>query len=186
MASGRPSGHRHRHVFSTLDNRTRGEPLSDRSIRNLVGAYLEALRLKEPGISCHSLRHSFATRPLAGGAKLESIQDTLYADNQNQRGGRTMKTFKMTLVELESILEERIQARKRLVVALAAMLKEEILENARLVEDFVCYECFGAAKITPLIKVWDENLGKHIVVCSKDREHEGNIRKASAEYPFKQ
>jgi integrase/recombinase XerD len=75
--AARPSGPGHRHVFVTLDNRTRGDPLSDRSIRNLVDGYLEALGLKEPGISCHSLRHSFATWSLAGGAKLESIQDTL-------------------------------------------------------------------------------------------------------------
>ena len=38
---------------------------------------LEALGLKEAGASCHSLCHSFAIWSLAGGAKLESIQDTL-------------------------------------------------------------------------------------------------------------
>jgi site-specific recombinase XerD len=75
--AARPSGPGHRHVFVTLDNRTRGEPLSGRSIRNLIDGYLEGLGLKKPGISCHSLRHSFATWSLAGGAKLESIQDTL-------------------------------------------------------------------------------------------------------------
>jgi len=75
--AARPSGGGHRRVFVTLDNRTGGQPLSDRSIRRIVDAYLEALGLKEDGVSCHSLRHSFATWSLAGGAKLESIQDTL-------------------------------------------------------------------------------------------------------------
>jgi len=73
----RPSGHGHRYVFSTLDNRTRGQPLSKRSVRYMVDGYLETSGLKEEGISCHSLRHSFATWSLAGGAKLESIQDAL-------------------------------------------------------------------------------------------------------------
>jgi site-specific recombinase XerD len=75
--SARPIGGGHRHIFTTLDNRTYGQPLSGRSVRYMVDGYLEAQGLKEPGISCHSLRHSFATWSLAGGAKLESIQDTL-------------------------------------------------------------------------------------------------------------
>lgn len=73
----RPSGGGHRRVFVTLDNRTGGQPLGRRSIRRMVDGYLEALGLKEAGVSCHALRHSFATWSLAGGAKLESIQDTL-------------------------------------------------------------------------------------------------------------
>jgi len=73
----RPSGGGHRGVFVTLDRRTGGQPLSSRSVRRLVDGYLEALGLKEDGVSCHSLRHSFATWSLAGGAKLEAIQDAL-------------------------------------------------------------------------------------------------------------
>jgi len=73
----RPSGGGHRRVFTTLDPRTAGEPLSRRSVRRMVDAYLSALGLKEGGVSCHSLRHSFATWSLAGGAKLEAIQDAL-------------------------------------------------------------------------------------------------------------
>jgi len=73
----RPAGGGHRRVFVTLDKRTGGEPLSGRSIRRMVDAHLEALGLKEDGLSCHSLRHSFATWSLAGGAKLEAIQDAL-------------------------------------------------------------------------------------------------------------
>ena len=73
----RPAGGGHRRVFVALDNRSGGQPLSGRSIRYMVDGHLEALGLKEDGVSCHSLRHSFATWSLAGGAKLESIQDTL-------------------------------------------------------------------------------------------------------------
>jgi len=73
----RPSGGGHRRVFTTLDPRTGGQPLSARSVRRLVDAHLEALGLKEDGVSCHSLRHSFATWSLTGGAKLEAIQDAL-------------------------------------------------------------------------------------------------------------
>lgn len=73
----RPAGGGHRRVFVALDNRSSSQPLSGRSIRYMVDGHLEALGLKEDGVSCHSLRHSFATWSLAGGAKLESIQDTL-------------------------------------------------------------------------------------------------------------
>jgi len=75
--AARPAGGGHRRVFVTLDRRTGGEPLSGRSIRRMVDGHLEALGLKEDGVSCHSLRHSFATWSLAGGAKLEAIQDAL-------------------------------------------------------------------------------------------------------------
>jgi len=75
--AARPAGGGHRRVFVTLDKRTGGEPLSGRSIRRMVDGHLEALGLKEDGVSCHSLRHSFATWSLAGGAKLEAIQDAL-------------------------------------------------------------------------------------------------------------
>jgi integrase/recombinase XerD len=73
----RPTGCGHHRVFVALDNRTRRGTLSARAIRYLVDTYLESLGLKEEAISCHSMRHSFATWSLAGGAKLESIQDAL-------------------------------------------------------------------------------------------------------------
>jgi len=66
-----------REVFVTLDNHTPGQPISTRSLRRVVDAYLEEAGLKEAGISCHSLRHSFATWSLFGGAKLLSISQAL-------------------------------------------------------------------------------------------------------------
>jgi len=66
-----------RAIFTTLDNRTGGQPITTRSLRRVVDGYLEETGLKEVGISCHSLRHSFATWSLAGGAKLLSISQAL-------------------------------------------------------------------------------------------------------------
>jgi site-specific recombinase XerD len=66
-----------RTIFTTLDNRTDGQPITTRSLRRVVDSYLEETGLKEAGISCHSLRHSFATWSLAGGAKLLSISQAL-------------------------------------------------------------------------------------------------------------
>lgn len=47
--------------------------MSARAIRYLVDDYLEALSLKAAGVSCHSLRHSAATRARASSAKLDAI-----------------------------------------------------------------------------------------------------------------
>jgi integrase/recombinase XerD len=66
-----------RAICLTLDNRTEGQPITTRSLRRVVDSYLEETGLKESGISFHSLRHSFATRSLAGGAKLLSIGQVL-------------------------------------------------------------------------------------------------------------
>jgi integrase/recombinase XerD len=52
-------------------------PLSTRGIRHVVDGYLEALGLKRAGISCHSLRHSFATQALYYGADLYAISRAL-------------------------------------------------------------------------------------------------------------
>jgi len=64
-------------IFTDLDNHHRGQPMTARAIRYLVDGYLADLGLKAEGVSCHSLRHSFATWSLAGGAKLLSISQAL-------------------------------------------------------------------------------------------------------------
>jgi integrase/recombinase XerD len=43
----------------------------------MVDGYLDRADLKADGISCHSLRHSFATWSLAGGAKLTAISGVM-------------------------------------------------------------------------------------------------------------
>jgi len=64
-------------IFTDLDNHHRGKGMTARAIRHQVDGYLTAVGLKAEGVSCHSLRHSFATWSLAGGAKLLSISQAL-------------------------------------------------------------------------------------------------------------
>ena len=47
--------------------------MSRRAIRKLVDRYLLRLDLKREGVSCHALRHSFATLSGAAGARLDAI-----------------------------------------------------------------------------------------------------------------
>jgi len=54
-----------------------GRAIDRRGIRQMVDGYLSELGLKRPGVSCHALRHSFATLSVAAGAKLQAVQDAL-------------------------------------------------------------------------------------------------------------
>jgi len=62
-----------RTVFISQANNTPPGPMTTRAIRYLVDKYLDQAGLKAEGISCHSLRHSFATYARFGGADLGAI-----------------------------------------------------------------------------------------------------------------
>ena len=54
-----------------------GRMMTRRGIRRIVDGHLEAQGLKRDGVSCHALRHSFATLSRAAGAKLDAISKSL-------------------------------------------------------------------------------------------------------------
>jgi len=71
-SGGRPIGEDNSRVFLNKH----GQALSTRSVRRKLDKYLAAAGL-DPGISPHTLRHSFATHLLNNGADLRSVQELL-------------------------------------------------------------------------------------------------------------
>jgi len=67
----------HGNVFCSLGNRSYSGELTTRAIRHLVDGYLAGCGLKAEGISCHSLRHSFATWAIYQGGKIEHVQSAM-------------------------------------------------------------------------------------------------------------
>ena len=66
-----------RACFVSVRHPNRGTRLSRRAIRKTVDGYLVGLGLKQQGVSCHALRHSFATLSRAAGARLDAIAQAL-------------------------------------------------------------------------------------------------------------
>jgi site-specific recombinase XerD len=64
-------------LFIALDHRTGGRRLGPRGARSIVDNYLRQVGLKQPGRSCHALRHSLATWLLEAGVPTEAIADLL-------------------------------------------------------------------------------------------------------------
>ena len=64
-------------LFITMDNRTKGKRLGARGVRSQVDRNLRQAGLKQPGRSCHSLRHSMAVWLLDAGVPTEAIADLL-------------------------------------------------------------------------------------------------------------
>ena len=87
-----PGGLREEPVF--LNHR--GGRLSDRSVRRIIDRWIEQTALAR-GVHPHTLRHTFATHLLEGGADLRSIQELL--------GHASLSTTqKYTHVEVERLL----------------------------------------------------------------------------------
>ncbi len=75
LAAGRPALAKEGSGKPLFLNKTGGR-LSVRSIRNIVGKYVQQLSIQHR-VSPHTLRHSFATHLLDGGADLRSVQELL-------------------------------------------------------------------------------------------------------------
>lgn len=66
-----------RALFLSLVNGSPHTRLSTRSIRKAVDGYLVEIGAKRPGVSCHALRHTFATQATDKGARLETLSHTM-------------------------------------------------------------------------------------------------------------
>ncbi len=98
----------HRRDEPVFLNRS-GRRLTDRSVRRLIDRYTTGAGLP-PGVHPHTLRHTFATHLLEGGADLRSIQELL--------GHSSLSTTqKYTHLEIERLLalyrEGHPRARKK-------------------------------------------------------------------------
>lgn len=64
-------------LLLSAGNRTRGERMSTRGLREIVNRYLRAAGIKEKGISPHSLRHTSARRLADAGAGADEIRQKM-------------------------------------------------------------------------------------------------------------
>jgi site-specific recombinase XerD len=53
------------------------ERIGMRGLRTMVDGYLRKIGAKKPGVSCHALRHTYATQSLAAGASLLAISGSM-------------------------------------------------------------------------------------------------------------
>ncbi|MGN0038609.1 MAG: tyrosine-type recombinase/integrase [Coriobacteriales bacterium] len=61
-------------LFASLSNKTCGQPLSTRSLREIVKGAMRKAGIDDPRISAHSLRHTAITLALLGGASITQAQ----------------------------------------------------------------------------------------------------------------
>lgn len=101
-----------RALFVTLHpnpHQAAGGPISARSARRAIDRLLERAGLKREGISCHSLRHTFATWSVAGGASIPAVSADLGHSNIATTGVYAKIADKIKgnpTAYLEALLEE--------------------------------------------------------------------------------
>jgi integrase/recombinase XerC/integrase/recombinase XerD len=64
-------------LFTSISDRNEGGQLTTRTIRGIVKAALRKINIESDKLTAHSLRHSFATLSLRGGAELVQVRDAL-------------------------------------------------------------------------------------------------------------
>jgi integrase/recombinase XerD len=70
-------------LFASHGPRNKNGRLTTRSIRRMVKAHLKRIGLDEKELTCHSLRHTFATLALANNAPLLAVQKAMRHSNIN-------------------------------------------------------------------------------------------------------
>ena len=90
-------------LFASHGNRNNNGRLTTRSIRRMVKERLKSIDLNEKELTCHSLRHTFATLALANNAPLLAVQKAMRHSNINTT---TIYTHMVTdcKMELSNIL----------------------------------------------------------------------------------
>jgi integrase/recombinase XerC len=76
ITNGRPCFVAGNHTTDALFLNRFGKRLTGRSIRNIINKYVDEIAINQR-VSPHTLRHSFATHLLDGGADLRSVQELL-------------------------------------------------------------------------------------------------------------
>ena len=68
-------------LFVSLRRETRGHRLTRDAIAAAIEKRLKAACLREKGVLCHALRHTFGTLAVAGGASIEHVRDAMGHSN---------------------------------------------------------------------------------------------------------
>lgn len=91
-------------LFTSLSDRTRGQRLKTRSIRDIIKNAYKKIGINSDKITTHSLRHTAITLSLLGGTPLQEVQQMARHSNIN-----TTMIYAHNLKRIESNAEDNIQ-----------------------------------------------------------------------------